>query len=55
MQWYHKFLYLVVENEFLMSEKVYCMYTKMFGLDFMLMTFYVDDILITENSMVFLT
>lgn len=54
-QWYSKCHNFVVENGFFMLDEDHYLYTKRYGPDFVFMILYVDDILITGNSLEFLT
>ena len=53
-QWYFRFHNAVISNNFVMIDEDHCVYSKCSGSKFVIMTLYVDDILIAENNVEYL-
>ena len=49
-QWNIKFHHVILNDGFKMMEEDHCMYLKCLNNDFVILSLYVDDILLDENS-----
>ena len=54
MQWYLRFHETVISNHFEMMDEEYCVYVKRSNDKFMILTLYMDDILLAENNVEYL-
>ena len=53
-QWYIRFHNAVVSNNFVKIDEDHCVYSKSSGSKFVIMTLYVDDILLAGNNVEYL-
>ena len=49
-QWYFRFHRAIISNEFTMVEEDHCVYVKRSKKSFLILSLYVDDILLAEND-----